>query len=117
MSAFELLCGIAVLAIFLYYYLTSTHDFWKKRGVKGPKPELLTGNFGPVFKGKLPIAETLQRIYHKFSSEPVVGIFVRRTPTLVIRDLDLIKDVLIKDFSVFAERGLKIHEKVCYKIV
>lgn len=81
--------------------------------MKGPKPKLVIGNFGPIFMGKLSIADYVNQLYRAFSSEPFVGIFVRATPTLILKDLDLIKNVLIKDFSVFAERDMKIHEKVC----
>lgn len=112
-GAFEVLCGLGALFLFLYYYFTSTYDFWKKRGVQGPEPSLLTGNFGPLMLGKMSIAECSKQIYNQFPSEKLIGIFARKSPVLVVKDLDLIKNVLIKDFSVFADRGRKIHEKVC----
>lgn len=113
MNAFELLCGLAAFLLLLYYYFTSTYDFWQKRGVKGPKPTLLTGNLGPILRGKQSFSEHSQKLYNEFESEKLIGIFGARTPILVVKDLDLIKNVLIKDFSVFADRGRKVHEKVC----
>ncbi|XP_071581356.1 probable cytochrome P450 6a13 isoform X2 [Temnothorax nylanderi] len=86
MEPFEILCGIAVVILALYYFLTSSYDFWKSRGVRGPRP--------------IPGLD-----------EPMIGIFDRKTPVLVIQDLDLIKDVLIKDFLVFATREIPISEK------
>lgn len=108
----ELLCGVVALFLFLYYYLTSTYDFWEKRGVKGPKPSLVTGNFAPFILGKMSLADLSKQLYNEFPSEPIIGVFARRTPILYIKDLDVVKTVLIKDFSAFADRGMKIHEKV-----
>lgn len=101
-----------MLLVFLYHYLTSTYDFWEKRGVNGPKPSLMTGNMGDIIRGKMSIGDHSRQLYNEFPSEPLIGIFQRRTPTLVVKDLDLIKNVLVKDFSTFADRGIKIHEKV-----
>lgn len=112
MSAFELLCGLAAVALFVYYYLTSTYDFWRSRDVKGPDPSLLFGNFKGSILGQQSNAYLSKGIYDKFKSEPLIGLFARRTPVLMVKDLDLIRDVLIKDFSVFAGRGQKIYEKV-----
>lgn len=41
-----------------------------------------------------------------FENEPVVGIFLSYRPALVIRDLDLIKTVMIKKFQYFNNRAL-----------
>ncbi|CAK9832943.1 Cytochrome P450 6a2 [Anthophora retusa] len=37
-SYFEIFCGVAALLLALYYYATSTFDFWKSRGVPSPQP-------------------------------------------------------------------------------
>lgn len=114
MSAFEIeiLCGIAAVALLLYYYLTNTYDFWKNRGVNGPKPSLLFGNMKSVLLGQQSNADFSKELYDEFKSEPVIGLYARKKPFLMVKDLDLIKDILIKDFSVFANRGQKMHEKV-----
>lgn len=112
MNALEILCGVAALVLLVYYYLTSTYDFWKNRGVNGPKPSLFFGNFKALFLGQQSNADFSKAIYDEFKSEPIIGLFARRTPVVMVKDMDLIKDVLIKDFSVFASRGQKIYEKV-----
>ena len=42
----------------------------------------------------------------------MVGCFIQKSPLLILKDPDLIKDVLIKDFTNFAERGGSNVEKV-----
>ncbi|KAK2587620.1 hypothetical protein KPH14_003745 [Odynerus spinipes] len=42
----------------------------------------------------------------------MVGIFEKDIPSLVLRDPDLIKDVLIKDFSAFSDRPVFSNDKI-----
>ncbi|KZC12359.1 putative cytochrome P450 6a14 [Dufourea novaeangliae] len=51
-------------------------------------------------------------MYNEYKHVPAFGIFAGNTPILVINDLDMIKDVLIRDFSLFADRGLPMFPKV-----
>ncbi|XP_018356444.1 PREDICTED: probable cytochrome P450 6a14 [Trachymyrmex septentrionalis] len=111
MDSFEILCGIAAVILFLYYFLTLTFDFWKSRGVPGPRPIPGFGNFKDVMFTKISPGDYLTKIYNTYKDEPLVGIFSRKTPILIIKDLNLIKDVLIKDFTKFADRGLPIFDK------
>ncbi|XP_063623073.1 cytochrome P450 6B6-like [Cydia splendana] len=41
----------------------------------------------------------------------MVGLYRMRTPCLLIRDLDIVKHVLIKDFQVFSDRGVSFSKK------
>ncbi|TGZ53212.1 putative cytochrome P450 6a14, partial [Temnothorax longispinosus] len=65
-----------------------------------------------VIFSKISADNYLTKIYNEYEDEPLIGIFARTTPVLILRDPDLIKNVLIKDFSVFAHRGLSTFEKV-----
>lgn len=58
------------------------------------------------------MANYLLNIYNSYKDERYIGIFFRSKPILVIRDPELIKDILIKDFSSFPQRGMNITEKV-----
>lgn len=108
----EILCGITALVLAFYYYFLSILDFWKIRGVPGPKPVPLLGNLKDVMLMKYSMSDYLKKIYHEYKNEPMIGIFARRTPILVLQDPELVKDVLIKDFSKFANRGLPVLEKI-----
>lgn len=110
-GVFEVLCGVAVILFLLYQYLQSNYDFWKVRGVKGPKPHFLFGNIKDVMLQKKSMAEYLIEIYNEYKDESFIGIYFRNTPMLVLKDPQLIKDVLIKDFSYFPQRGTPVTEK------
>ncbi|XP_036147157.1 cytochrome P450 6A1-like [Monomorium pharaonis] len=111
MELFEILCGIVAVIIALYYYLTSTFNFWKSRGVQGPQPIPGFGNLKDVLLAKEYSGDYVTKIYNKYKNETLIGIFSKKTPILIVKDLDLIKDVLIKDFTYFSARGLPVTEK------
>ncbi|XP_011173392.2 cytochrome P450 6A1 [Solenopsis invicta] len=111
MGLFEILCGTAVLFLAFYYFFTSSFDFWKSRGVRGPKPIPGFGNFKDVLLVKISAGEYVKKVYNDYKDESLIGIFARTKPILIVKDLNLIKDVLIKDFSTFADRGVHTFEK------
>ncbi|KOC60364.1 Cytochrome P450 6a2 [Habropoda laboriosa] len=108
----EIVFGIVALIAALYYYFTSTFDFWKVRGVPGPKPVPVFGNIKDAMLLRTALSNILRDLYQEYKDEPMIGIFTRRTPALIIRDPELIKDVLIRDFSKFSDRGIPFDEKV-----
>ncbi|KAF3426870.1 hypothetical protein E2986_12669 [Frieseomelitta varia] len=109
---FEILCGVAALLIAVYYYATSTFDFWKNRGVVGPRPLPYIGNIKEILFARKSLADYTREIYIAYKNEPMVGLYSRRSPVLLLRDPKLIKNVLITDFPNFTGRGTIINEKV-----
>ncbi|XP_043793788.1 probable cytochrome P450 6a14 isoform X3 [Apis laboriosa] len=102
----EILCGIIIALIVFYYYLIINNNFWKNREISGPKPVIGFGNMLSIILGKESTSQFLTRIYNEYKNEPMIGIFSKNNPALIIKDPDLIKTVLIKDFHKFANRGL-----------
>lgn len=46
----------------------------------------------------------MKKDYEKFKSYPYHGLYVFHAPILMINDLQLIKQILIKDFLIFVDR-------------
>jgi cytochrome P450 len=59
---------------------------------------------------KTSIGEQLQKIYDEHSDKPYVGIFSFDKPSFLIRDLELVKNILVKDFQTFMDRMLTFEE-------
>lgn len=106
-----LLTIIFMFTLITYFYLTRTLNYWKIRGIKGPNPIPLLGNFYTFSKSKMsPFYST--KIYNEYKEENIVGIFIRREPRLILRSAKLRKAVLVTDSIVFPIHGKKLQFKV-----
>ena len=108
----EFLIGITAFFIIVYKCLSWNYDFWKKRGVPGPKPTVPFGNYGDVVFQRRSAPHLLMDLYNEYKSEPFIGYFLGSSPKLLLIDPDLIKSVFIRDFDVFNGRGLAINEDI-----
>jgi cytochrome P450 family 6 len=110
--AFYMISVIAAIFTGLYFIVTRNFNFWKKLGIPYVKPTPFVGNLKDCVLLKTTIGEQLQRIYNEHSDKPYVGIFSFDKPSLLIRDLELVKNVLVKDFQTFMNRVLSVEENL-----
>ncbi|XP_031639218.1 probable cytochrome P450 6d5, partial [Contarinia nasturtii] len=75
-----------------------------------PGTVYLFGHIKSNFMGKEMMAIIVKRLYEK-TSEPFIGFYALMRPILLIRDPELIRHILIKDFSHFQDRGVYVNEK------
>jgi len=102
---------ITAILIGLYFYFTRNFNFWHKLGVPYVKPTPFFGSLKECALQKTTIGEQLQRIYDEHSDKPYVGIFSFDKPSLLIRDLELVKNILVKDFQNFMDRIFLVEER------
>jgi cytochrome P450 family 6 len=102
---------ITTIFIGLYFYVTRNFNFWQKLGVPYVKPTPFFGSLKECALLKRTIGEQLQRIDNEHSDKPYVGIFSFDKPSLLICDLDLVKNILVKDFQNFMDRIFSIEER------
>jgi len=102
---------ITAIFIGLYFHFTRNFKFWHKLGVPYVKPTPFVGNLKDCVLLKTTIGEQLQRIYNEHSDKPYVGIFTFDKPSILIRDLELVKNILVKDFQSFVDRTFSYEEK------
>lgn len=105
------LCVILVVIIFsltallaIFHYASKGRKYWHFKKVPYREPCPIFGNFGATLTMRLSYAKTLQYFYNSFKHEKYVGIFQARRPTLMVLDLDIIKNIFSKDFSAFSDR-------------
>ncbi|KAJ2939820.1 hypothetical protein O0L34_g18014 [Tuta absoluta] len=88
-------------ALFLYYRAAFSH--FKKRGVLSEKAVPL---FGSMMKATLRmehLVDNFNRTYRNFPDQRFVGRFEFMKPLVLIRDLELIRKVTVKDFEHFLD--------------
>ncbi|XP_061718282.1 cytochrome P450 6B5-like [Cydia pomonella] len=105
MALAYILLGLSTVAYLLYLHFTRTFNYWKDRNVPGPAPVPLFGNMMESALRRTHTALVMKKIYKDFPDEKVVGVYRMTSPCLLIRDPDIVKHVLIKDFDNFADRG------------
>nr|NP_001352299.1 Cytochrome P450 6k1-like [Trachymyrmex cornetzi] len=95
---------LMTLIITAYLYMTRKFKYWKKRGILEVTPMPFFGNFKEcLFQKKAP-AYFLKDIYDKMKDLPYVGFYVLDKPFLLVRDRELVKNILVKDFNYFSDR-------------
>ncbi|XP_046671743.1 probable cytochrome P450 6a13 [Homalodisca vitripennis] len=107
-------CGIVeIFYLFLlsfwliYLYFVKFYGYWEERNVPQVPPVFPLGSAVEGFLGKVSWEIALDKIYCDFKDERYVGLFLLRNPWLMVRDPELIKLILQKDFSSFTDRSSK----------
>ncbi|XP_011175846.1 cytochrome P450 6k1 [Solenopsis invicta] len=102
--------SLDVIIIFLtlmataYLYMTRNFKYWKKRGILEMTPTPFFGNFKECLFLKKAPAYFLKDIYDETKGVPYAGFYVLDKPFLLVRDRELIKKILVKDFNCFSDR-------------
>lgn len=96
---------IAALAAAFYLFARHIYTYWDRKNFKTlPNVSYFMGHFNKVFLQKQSFANFLIDTYNQ-TTEPFVGIYSSFCPILFIRDPELIRSILVKDFNNFMNRG------------
>ncbi|KAL0893430.1 hypothetical protein ABMA27_015015 [Loxostege sticticalis] len=98
-----------VAAVWLYF--RQVFSRFTRYGVKHLPPVPLLGNMAKVVFRIHHMADDLEDLYKAFPGERFVGRFEFMTPMVVLRDLDLIKRITVKDFEYFLDHRTIVNEK------
>ncbi|XP_062552476.1 probable cytochrome P450 6a13 [Armigeres subalbatus] len=103
---------LTVLALTLaVLWVRKRYSYWKERGIPYSKPSFPAGNIRGMGRTEH-ISAQMQRCYKELKGKsPIGGIFFFINPVALIMDLDLIKNVLVKDFQHFHDRSVYSNEK------
>lgn len=101
---FILLTFIGAITFF-YIYAKYKQTYWTNRGIYSPPCHWFFGHFTDAFFMKKSFPQAFADLHNSIDiDEPVVGVYVLQKPFLLLRDADVIKNVLIKDFHIFSNR-------------
>ncbi|XP_015114680.1 cytochrome P450 6k1 [Diachasma alloeum] len=102
----DALAGCFALIIVLYLYMTRNFNYWTKRGVKQIPPVPFFGSFKEIILQQQFPGHFFRDWYEKYSPLPYIGFYVLDKPFLLIRDPELVKNVLVKDANYFQDKHL-----------
>lgn len=97
--------GLALVVASLchsYMHRRRAYQFFRRLGIPGPEPHLIKGNCDKMRNHSLVAIDVMDQWKSEFGD--VYGYFIGMKPYVVVGDLDLIQQVLIRDFHKFINR-------------
>lgn len=92
---------VSLIAIF-YFWMKWKHAYWENRGIPSVPGHWLFGHLqNSIFMRQSP-AVIMGKLYQQArDDDDVLGIYILHKPFLLIRNAELIKQIVIKDFNLF----------------
>ncbi|KAH8263585.1 hypothetical protein KR044_011083, partial [Drosophila immigrans] len=95
---------LSLLLTFVLNYLRNCYTYWEQHGIPQLRPHFLFGHFFKL--NAVHNNDLLQETYDAFKGKcKVAGTYIYTRPIAVVTDLDLTKNILIKDFNNFVDRS------------
>ncbi|CAH1113648.1 unnamed protein product [Psylliodes chrysocephalus] len=104
----SILLAILILMILFYLKFIRPADYWRKRRVFHVSA---VRNFLKVVLSRKSLFEISLDSYRDYPDRRFYGSYQLFAPSLVVRDLDLIKQITIKDFDYFTDHFTFFNEK------
>lgn len=109
----SLLLLFGTIVVLVYLYIRRVYSYWSDRGVPTVPPTFPFGNLSGVSK-TISLGERTRDIYQtlkKQSKSVIAGTYFFVAPNAMILDLDLLRNIFVKDFQYFMNRGVFVNEK------
>ncbi|XP_029173473.1 uncharacterized protein LOC114942302 [Nylanderia fulva] len=94
-----------VLGALGIYYLFKNYNFFKRHGVIQYEPSIpILGSMAPVVFRRISFIEFMNKVYNSIPDAKYFGFFATTNPVFLLRDPEIIKSVLVKNFDTFPDR-------------
>lgn len=111
MVFFVIISLLIAIGALIAYYVIHMFSYWERKGILSIKPVIPYGNFKGLGRQYYP-GEVTQKLYKQMKgSDLFCGVYMFHIPIVLALDLEFIKNVLIKDFHYFEDRGVYYNEK------
>lgn len=112
MDPLNVLVAIATLLFLGYLWVKRQYSYWSSRQIPEVEPTFPSGSIR-MFGKREHLSLRLANVYAEQKKRgPIIGMYFFVRPALLLTDLNLIRNVLIKDFQYFQDRGVFYNEKV-----
>lgn len=106
-----LLATLGLLLLYIGLKLRQRFNYWHNLGIACDPPNWFLGSFSGLMTTRS-FDVILKGYYNKYrNSGPFAGLYWFTKPSVFVLDPELIKHVLIKDFSKFSDRGMYSNEE------
>ncbi|KAF2903663.1 hypothetical protein ILUMI_02504 [Ignelater luminosus] len=103
---FLILFSLVVLLLFIFIRnkIKQSLRYWRERDVPHVEAWTVFGNLASVVFKQKSFPNLLQDTYAQYSNKRYYGFYKFLKPALIIKDIDLIKTICIKEFDKFSDR-------------
>uniref|UniRef100_A0A6P7F9N3 Cytochrome P450 9e2-like isoform X2 n=1 Tax=Diabrotica virgifera virgifera TaxID=50390 RepID=A0A6P7F9N3_DIAVI len=107
----QLILAAVVIGALFYYFVIKAGSFWTERGVNQTKQSWIPGDNWGVILQRQTFTDMVVEAYNAAPEARYIGIYQFTSPTLLIRDVNLIKQIGVKDFDHFMDHRPFLPEK------
>lgn len=100
-----LICLFLFVVAGVYLFVQHIYSYWHRGNVKFIPPTFPFGNYRKNLLQQLSVGEVCEEMY-KSTTEPFIGVYGSFRPMLLICDPHLIRNIFVKDFQHFVDRGI-----------
>ncbi|XP_025986433.1 cytochrome P450 9e2 [Solenopsis invicta] len=93
-----------VIGVFSIHYLFRHFNFFKRNGIIHVPSIPILGSMTSVMFRRITIFDFVLKIYDFYSDAKYFGFYFTTTPIFFLRDPELIKSILVKNFEAFPDR-------------
>lgn len=104
-TSYLLALATVLMALWLlhgYAYRQNAFQYFQRLGIPGPKPNLIKGNCDKIRNQSIVPIYVMDEWQAKYGD--LYGYFLGLKPYVVVKDLDLVQQILIRDFHKFVNR-------------
>ncbi|CAG9785902.1 unnamed protein product [Diatraea saccharalis] len=100
-----------VLLVVLWLYLRRKYSQFSDYGVRHLRPVPLLGNMTRLLFRMEHSTDFIDRMYKAFPNERFIGLYEFVSPAVIVKDIELLKKITVKDFEHFLDHRAMIDEK------
>uniref|UniRef100_A0A1B6L3I1 Cytochrome P450 n=1 Tax=Graphocephala atropunctata TaxID=36148 RepID=A0A1B6L3I1_9HEMI len=110
--ALEVLSAFLLSFWLFYLYFVKDYGYWESKNIVHIPAVFPFGSMVKPVMGKCFWGKALDEAYKEYPDQRYVGLFYVRKPMLIIRDPDIVREVIVKDFHYFMDHmGIDTHPK------
>nr|NP_001351965.1 cytochrome P450 9f2-like precursor [Papilio xuthus] len=107
-----LLIWTAVVLSVCWLYSREVYSKFSKRGVNHLKPTPFLGNMASVILRRNHFVEATSKLYNAYSDDKFLGWYEFVNPIIMLKDIELIKTIGVKDFEYFLDHRPIVDGKI-----
>ncbi|XP_063982821.1 cytochrome P450 6k1-like [Diachasmimorpha longicaudata] len=101
--------SLCVFCAFFYIWAKWKLSYWQRRGVPTLPTNIFFGNFAESIYGRISAGYLLGKLHNQADPDlKFLGVYIFQKPVFLVRDPTLIRQILIKDFSIFSNRYFSV---------